>query len=55
MQTSKAVILAAATLALPCNDGAHRVTADDRGNAWVRDPRAGRLLVIHDTYPASGG
>lgn len=29
-------------------EGAHCVAADERGNAWVCDPRGGRLLVIHD-------
>ncbi|HEX5062804.1 MAG TPA: hypothetical protein VFV99_25700 [Kofleriaceae bacterium] len=33
--------------------GAHCVTADDRNHAWVCDPKAGRLLEIEDTYPAS--
>ncbi len=31
--------------------GAHCVTADDRGNAYVCDPSRGRLLVIHDGLP----
>ena len=32
---------------------AHCVTADDAGNAYVCDPRKGRLLVFRDSYPPS--
>jgi hypothetical protein len=32
--------------------GAHCVAADDRGNAWVCDPKAGRLLRVIDAWPA---
>jgi hypothetical protein len=39
----------------PTVGGAHCVTADDRGNAWVCDPDNGDLLVIADTAPRSGG
>ncbi|MGH7781221.1 MAG: YncE family protein [Candidatus Binataceae bacterium] len=31
----------------------HCVAADDRGNAYVCDPSAGRLLVFKDTFPSS--
>jgi DNA-binding beta-propeller fold protein YncE len=31
--------------------GAHCVTADDRGFAWVCDPKGGRLLRFLDAYP----
>lgn len=34
-------------------DGSHCVVADDRGNAYVCDPSAGRLLVFKDTFPGS--
>jgi DNA-binding beta-propeller fold protein YncE len=37
----------------PTVGGAHCVTADDRGNAWVCDPDNGQLLVIPDPAPAS--
>ena len=33
--------------------GAHCVTADDQGNAWVCDPDRGQLLLIKDPFPAS--
>lgn len=33
---------------------AHCVTTDERGNAYVCDPRQGQLLLVHDGYPASG-
>jgi hypothetical protein len=32
--------------------GAHCVTADDQGNAWVCDPSRGQLLLVKDTLPA---
>jgi len=32
---------------------AHCVAADDLGNAWVCDPRAGRLLIFADPYRSS--
>ncbi|HEU0032824.1 MAG TPA: hypothetical protein VFQ53_19465 [Kofleriaceae bacterium] len=45
------------TLALlgtvPTAPGAHCVTADDRGGAWVCDVEHGTLLAITDPYPAS--
>ncbi|HEX7476725.1 MAG TPA: hypothetical protein VF331_02860 [Polyangiales bacterium] len=31
----------------------HCVTADEHDNAWVCDPSKGRLLRVHDPYPAS--
>jgi len=34
--------------------GAHCAAADDRGNAYVCDPKRGRLLIVHDTVPPSG-
>jgi DNA-binding beta-propeller fold protein YncE len=34
--------------------GAHCVTADDRGNAYVCDPDNGDLIVIADGFPRSG-
>jgi hypothetical protein len=34
---------------------AHCVAADDLGNAYVCDPRKGRLLVLHDPFPSSEG
>lgn len=39
---------------VPAASGAHCAAADDRGDAYVCDPAKGRLLVIHDPYPASG-
>lgn len=38
---------------IPAPAGAHCAVADDRGNVYVCDPRGGRLLVLHDPYPAS--
>ncbi len=35
-------------------DEAHCVAADDRGNAYVCDPKGGRVLIIADTLPPSG-
>ncbi len=35
-------------------DGAHCVAADDRGNAYVCDPKGGRVLIVSDTFPPSG-
>ena len=35
-------------------EGAHCVAADDRGNAYVCDPKGGRVLIISDTLPPSG-
>ena len=37
---------------VPTAAGAHCVAADDRRQAWVCDPAAGRLLVIEDRLPA---
>jgi hypothetical protein len=36
---------------VPTIDGAHCVTADDRGNAWVCDPDNGALLIYPDGAP----
>lgn len=36
---------------VPTALGAHCVTADDRGDAYVCDPAHGRLLVFRDSYP----
>jgi DNA-binding beta-propeller fold protein YncE len=33
--------------------GSHCVAADDRGGAWICDPKGGRLLYFHDTLPPS--
>jgi DNA-binding beta-propeller fold protein YncE len=38
---------------VPAAPGSHCAAADDRGGAWVCDPRGGRVLVLHDGYPAS--
>ncbi len=38
---------------IPAAPGAHCAAADDRGDAWVCDPRNGRVLVLRDAYPAS--
>lgn len=35
---------------VPTAKGAHCVTADDRGNAYVCDPKHGRLLLFHDSF-----
>jgi DNA-binding beta-propeller fold protein YncE len=35
----------------PTAKDAHCVTTDERGNAYVCDPRNGQLLVVHDPYP----
>ena len=34
--------------------GAHCVAADDRGNAYVCDPKRGRVLIVSDSLPPSG-
>jgi hypothetical protein len=34
--------------------GAHCVAADDRGNAYVCDPKSGRLPIFHDTLASYG-
>ena len=36
---------------VPTVKDAHCVTSDDRGNAYVCDPKNGQLLVIRDPYP----
>jgi hypothetical protein len=36
---------------VPTVKDAHCVTTDERGNAYVCDPRNGQLLVVHDPYP----
>ena len=36
---------------VPTAKEAHCVTIDERGGAYVCDPRQGRLLVVHDPYP----
>jgi DNA-binding beta-propeller fold protein YncE len=38
---------------IPAPPGSHCAAADDRGGAWVCDPRNGRVLVLHDGYPPS--
>jgi hypothetical protein len=38
---------------LPTAPGAHCVAADDGGTIYVRDPGKGRLLALHDPYPAA--
>lgn len=35
---------------VPTAGDAHCVAADDAGNAWVCDPKRGRLLVLHDEF-----
>jgi hypothetical protein len=35
-------------------EGAHCVAADDRGHAYVCDPKGGRVLIVTDTLPPSG-
>lgn len=35
--------------------GTECVTADGRGHAYVCDPEGGRILVVTDPYPATGG
>src|SRR5216683_514430 len=35
-------------------EGAHCAAADDRDNAYVCDPKGGRVLIIADTLPPSG-
>ncbi len=37
----------------PTADSAHCVVSDQHGNAYVCEPKRGRLLVIRDSYPAS--
>jgi len=39
---------------VPTVSGAHCVTTDERGTAYVCDPQNGQLLVISDSYPAAG-
>jgi hypothetical protein len=34
-------------------DSAHCAVADDRGHAWVCDPKGGRLLRVDDPYAVS--
>jgi len=38
---------------IPTAMGAQMVASDEYGNAWVVDPNAGRVLKVHDTYPAT--
>ncbi len=38
---------------MPAAPGAHCAAVDDRGEVFVCDPGKGRLLVVHDPYPAS--
>jgi DNA-binding beta-propeller fold protein YncE len=38
---------------IPTAPEAHCAATDDRGNVYVCDPRAGRLLVMQDPYPGS--
>ena len=35
-------------------EGAHCVASDDRGNAYICDPHAGRLLIVKDSISPSG-
>ena len=35
-------------------EGAHCAAADDRGNAYVCDPKRGRVLIVSDNLPPSG-
>ncbi|MCU1283515.1 MAG: hypothetical protein JWM53_7061 [bacterium] len=39
---------------VPTAKDAHCVTTDERGNAYVCDPRQGQLLIVRDPYPAAG-
>lgn len=39
---------------VPTAKGAHCVTTDERGAAYVCDPRKGQLLIVRDPYPKSG-
>ncbi len=39
-----------ALASVPTAEGAHCVTADDRGGAWVCDPQEGRLLFLKDDF-----
>ena len=52
-----AEVLPAGGLALraeiPTAKGAHCVAADVSGNAYVCDPRAGRILVVPDLVPSA--
>ncbi len=38
---------------IPVAPGSHCAAADDRGDVYVCDPAKGRLVAIHDPYPAS--
>jgi hypothetical protein len=38
---------------VPTARGAHCVTADDINHAYICDPRKGRLLIFHDSLPAT--
>jgi DNA-binding beta-propeller fold protein YncE len=38
---------------VPTAQGAHCVAADDSGQAYVCDPKAGQLIVVSDPYPAA--
>jgi DNA-binding beta-propeller fold protein YncE len=38
---------------LPTAKGSHCVTVDDINNAYVCDPHAGQLLILHDSLPAA--
>jgi hypothetical protein len=37
----------------PTTADAHCVTTDERGHAYVCDPRRGRLLIVRDPYPST--
>jgi hypothetical protein len=39
---------------VPAANGSHCVAADDRAQAWICDPEHGQLLLVKDTYAASG-
>jgi hypothetical protein len=39
---------------VPTVKDAHCVTTDEQGSAYVCDPHNGQLLIVRDSYPASG-
>ncbi len=47
--SGKAEVLAT----VPTAKGSHCVTVDDINNAYICDPRDGRLLIFHDALPAT--
>jgi DNA-binding beta-propeller fold protein YncE len=50
---SKAGAFAPLGLVATADDEAHCVVADNHAQAWVCDPKKGRVLVVKDTYPAT--